>query len=117
MMRQIRTTTCLAAALVLGTLAVTATATAAPSHHDTTPGTPALHQLLQEPYQHLIQPEVASNGIKMSFFLIMTASWIMFGVLAVLKLPLLTLWMLLGLFTVVVGFVQLGPLTKFHVDS
>jgi hypothetical protein len=39
----------------------------------------------------------------------MIVAWILFGLLAVLNVPMLALWLILGIFTVIVGFLQLSP--------
>ena len=47
------------------------------------------------------------NGvIRPSYLAVMLLTWIMFGVLGCLNVPMLALWMVLGVFTVVIGFLQ-----------
>jgi len=69
------------------------------------------------PYMHLMQPEVPTNGWKKNVFNILQwIIWIAFGVLGVWRLPLLHLWMVLGVATILIGFGLLGPMTKWHDD-
>ena len=46
--------------------------------------------------------------MRTSFNINMTISWTLFGVLACLDVPTLTLWMILGVYTIVIAFVQVG---------
>ena len=66
-----------------------------------------LEQLLSGPFPHGLTPEVPDNGvIRPSYLAVMLLTWIMFGVLGCLNVPMLALWMVLGVFTVVIGFLQ-----------
>ncbi|GAX80425.1 hypothetical protein CEUSTIGMA_g7864.t1 [Chlamydomonas eustigma] len=57
-----------------------------------------------------------NGSVRLSFNIIMVISWTLFGVLACLDVPTLTLWMIIGVFTIVMAFVQLGPMDKYHND-
>ena len=69
----------------------------------------ALDRLLSSsPYHHGVEPEVPDNGtVRTSFNIIMTLSWALFGILACLDVPTLTLWMVLGGFSIINAFAKL----------
>ena len=81
-----------------------------------------LQELLNSPsFPHGgLSPEVPDNGvIRPSYILVMMVTWVIFGILGCLNVPMLSLWLVLGVFTVAVGFLQLGPLNtapKAHAE-
>lgn len=63
----------------------------------------SLESLMSTPFPQDLIPEVPHNSvIRPSYIAIMVLTWVIFGVFGCLGVPMLALWMSLGIFTVII---------------